>query len=208
MKKFLAFLLAACLLAPMAVMADNSKALRKARNKERKEVLKRFKKEGWTLFGSTHSLEVALLTHYEKLDQLGDDGREFVGVATNVKSKNVGRQMAMNSACLSYAQEAGSTLRGRVLTDISADGAGGEAEFEHFYGAFEREVDKEIKGEMSESFSVIRDNGNGTFELQTFYVVSESAASKARVRALENALKESEAAQRHAEKISAFVRGE
>ena len=114
----------------------------------------------------------------------------------------------MNSATISYAQEAGSSLRGRILTDISADGTGGDAEFEHFYGAFEREVTKEIKGEMAESFSVIRDNGNGTYEIQSFYIVSESAASKARIRALDNALKESEAAQRHAEKISAFVRGE
>ena len=208
MKKLFSILLVALLLAPFTMMADNSKALRKARDKERKEVLKRFKKEGWSLFGSAHSLEVALLTHYDKLDKLGDDGREFVGVASNIKSKNVGRQMAMNSATISYAQEAGSSLRGRILTDISADGTGGDAEFEHFYGAFEREVTKEIKGEVAESFSVIRDNGNGTYEIQSFYIVSESAASKARIRALDNALKESEAAQRHAEKISAFVRGE
>ena len=193
MKKLFSILLVALLLAPFTMMADNSK---------------RFKKEGWSLFGSAHSLEVALLTHYDKLDKLGDDGREFVGVASNIKSKNVGRQMAMNSATISYAQEAGSSLRGRILTDISADGTGGDAEFEHFYGAFEREVTKEIKGEMAESFSVIRDNGNGTYEIQSFYIVSESAASKARIRALDNALKESEAAQRHAEKISAFVRGE
>ena len=49
-------------------------------------------------------------------------------------------------------------------------------------------------------------DGDGTYELQTFYIVSESAASKARLRALENALKESEAAQRNADKISSFVR--
>lgn len=70
----------------------------------------------------------------------------------------------------------------------------------------ERLVEKEIKGEMEESYSVIRDNGDGPYELQTFYIVSESAASKARLRALENALKESEAAQRNADKISSFVR--
>lgn len=208
MKKLFAFLLVIAMLVPMAAMADNTKALRKARNKERKEVMKRFKNEGWTLLGSTHSLEVALLSHYEKLDQLGEDGREYVGIASNIKSKNVGRQMAMNNACISYAQEAGSSLRGRLLSDISADGTGNDVEFEHFYGAFERELDKEIKGEMAESFSIIRDNGNGTFEVQTFYIVSESAASKARLRALDNALKESEAAQRHAETISKFVKGE
>ena len=92
------------------------------------------------------------------------------------------------------------------MSDMAGDGTSAEGEFDHFYGAYERLVEKEIKGEMEESYSVIRDNGDGTYELQTFYIVSESAASKARLRALENALKESEAAQRNADKISSFVR--
>ena len=42
--------------------------------------------------------------------------------------------------------------------------------------------------------------------MQTFFVVSESAATRARIRAYENALKESEAAQKYAQKVSDFVR--
>ena len=32
---------------------------------------------------------------------------------------------------------------------------------------------------MSESFSVIKSNPDGTYEMQTFYIVNESAAAKA-----------------------------
>lgn len=205
MKKLIMLIVAACLMAPMA-MADTNKQLQKAMNKEKKEKMKEYKKENWKLFASSRTLEVALLKHYDKLNTLGDDGREVVGVASKFKSKNIGKQMAANNACVTYAQQAGSSLKGRVMSDMAGDGTSAEGVFDHFYGAYERLVEKEIKGEMEESYSVIRDNGDGTYELQTFYIVSESAASKARLRALENALKESEAAQRNADKIASFVR--
>ncbi len=159
------------------------------------------------MLGATRTLESVLLSHYDKLDNGGDDAREIVGIATNVKSKNVGKQMAANNAAITYAQEY-SDIRGRMLTDVTADGSMTETEFEHFYSAFEREVQKDIKGEMVESFSLIRETGSGIYEVQTFFVLNENSATKARLRSLENALKESEAAQKNAERISAFVRGE
>lgn len=206
MKKIIAILMALCLLIPTMEAADVSKQLEKARNKEMKAKLKEYKKEGWKVFGTSHTIEVALLSHYDKLGKLGEDGYEQVGIATNFKSKNVGKQMAANAAMTDYAQKAGSTLKGRIVSDMSADGTSGLEEFEHFYAAYERLVEKEIKNELAESYSVIRDMGNGNFELQTFYVVSENAASKARQRALEEAMKESALAQKHAQKISDFVR--
>ena len=67
-------------------------------------------------------------------------------------------------------------------------------------------MEKEIKGELELSFSVIRDKGDGTFELQSFFIASESAATKARIRAYENAMKESQAAQKYAGKISEVIK--
>lgn len=204
MKNIILFLMALCLMLPSA--EAQNKTLEKARKKEYKTKMKEYKKENWKLFGSSRSLDVALLTHYDKLNNLGDDGHEEVGVASRFKSKNVGHQMAINNACLTYAQKAGSHVKGRIVSDMAGDGVEADQEFDKFYAAYERLVEKEIKGEMSESFSVIRDNGDGTFEMQTYFIVSEKAASKARIRALENAAKESAAAQKHAEKISEFVR--
>lgn len=204
LKKILMFLLVACMAAPMAY--SQNKALEKARKKEFKTKMKEYKKEGWKLFASSRSLDVALLTHYDKLNTMGEDAFEVTGIASKFKSKNVGKQMAQNSACVSYASQAGSHVKGRVLIDIFGDGVDPTGEFDRFYAAYERLVEKEIKGELMESYSVIRENGDGTYELQTFFIVSESAASKARMRAYENALKESEAAQRYGQKVAEFVR--
>ena len=137
---------------------------------------------------------------------MGEDAREIVGIASSFTSKNVGHQMAINNACITYAQQAGSSVKGRIASDMAGDGIDADAEFDHFYAAYERLVEKEIKGEMQESFSIIREKEDGTFEMQTFFIVSEKAASKARIRAMENAAKESAAAQKYAEKVSEFVR--
>lgn len=204
MRKIILLLLALCLIAPVA--SAQNKTLEKARKKEYKTKMKEYKKENWKLFGSSRSVDVALLTHYDKLNSLGDDGREVMGTASKFKSKNVGHQMAINNACITYAQQAGSHVKGRIVSDMSGDGVEGDKEFDNFYAAYERLVEKEIKGEMQESYSIIRENGDGTYEMQTYFIVSENAATKARIRALENAAKESAAAQKYAEKVADFVR--
>lgn len=206
MKRIIMLILAAILLMP-AVDAEN-KQLQKALKKEYKAKMKEYKKGKWEPFGTTRTLEVALLQHYDQLNTLGDDAREVVGIASRFKSKNVGHQQAINNACISYAQQAGSHLKGRIVSDIAANGDDTSAEFDHFYAAYERLVEKEIQGEMVESFSVIRcvDPKAGEYEMQTFFIVNESAATRARIRAMENALKESEAAQRYAQKVSDFVK--
>lgn len=204
MKKLFMLLMAMCLIIP-SVEAQN-KTLEKARKKEYKQKMKEYKKEHWKLFGSSRTLEVALLTHYDKLNSLGEDGTEEIGIASKFKSKNLGHQQAINNACLTYAQKAGSHVKGRIVSDMNGDGVDADTEFDKFYAAYERLVEKEIKGEMQESYSIIRDLGDGTFEMQTYFIVNESAASKARIRAMENAARETEMAQKYAKKVSDFVR--
>lgn len=206
MKKIIIFIIAAILCMP-AIEANSNKELQKALKKEYKAKRKELKKGKWELFASSRTLEVALLQHYEKLNSLGENGYEVVGVASRFKSKNVGHQQAINNACLTYAQQAGSYLKGRIVSDMAGNGDDTSAEFDHFYAAYERLVEKEIKGEMVESFSIIRciDKKTGEYEMQTFFIIDESAATRARIRAMENALKESEAAQKYAQKVSDFV---
>ena len=204
MKKVLLLFATFTLLCSTASYAQNE-VLKKAQKKEYKAKMKEYKKDGWKIFGSSRSLDVALLLHYNKLNQGGDDLFEVVGVASSFKSKNIGKQIAANNACNTYAAQAGSKIKGRLISDMGANADDVSSEFDHFYAAYERLVEKEIRGEMNESFSIIRDKGDGTFEMQTYFIVNESAATKARIRAFENAAKESEAAQKYAEKVSKFV---
>ncbi len=168
--------------------------------------MKEFKKGGWMLYGSSRSLDVTLLNHYSKLNKEGEDAYEIVGTCSKFKSKNVGHQTCINNACNIYAQQAGRQLKGRIVSDIAGNGDDVSGEFDHFYAAYESLVQKELNGELQESFSVIRSNKDGSFEMQTFFVVSESATTRARIRAYENAAKESAAAQKYTKKVSDFVR--
>lgn len=190
----------------MPEASAQNRQLEKARKREYKAKKKEFKKGGWQIYGTTRSLDVALLTHYDQLNALGDKAFEVMGVAPRFKSKNVGKNEAMNNAAILYAQQAGKTVKGRIVSDMASNGVDTSEEFDHFYAAYESVVEKEIKGELKESFTIIRDLGNGEYEMQTFFIVNEDAATQARIRAYENALKESAAAQKYAEKVSQFVR--
>lgn len=205
MKKIIIMLLAMTMFIPVTTNAQN-KALEKALTKEYKTKMKEYKKEGWKVFGTSRSLEVALLTHYDKLTTLGENGYEVVGICARYKSDNVGHQAAINNACNTYARNAGSAVKGRVVSDMASNGDDTSSEFDHFYAAYETLVEKEIKGELQESFSIYKTLGNGEKTMQTYFIVNEDAATKARIRAYENALKESEAAQKYADKVSQFVR--
>ena len=194
------FLMAAFIL---SVVPASAQELSKSEKKSMKAKIKEFKKEGWKIFGSTSSIEFALEKHLLKLQS--EDAIEVPGIASSFKSKNVGKQMALNSAMTYYASSMDSEIKGKVVSDMQGDGEFSETEFEKFYAAFKRSVETTIKDELKESFSIIRDKGNGTSEMQTFYVVDKKAASQARVRALEQAGKESVAAQLYAKVVQKFI---
>lgn len=204
MKRLIFGLLAIALLMPLYAGAAN-KQLEKAREKELKTKLKEYKKGKWEVLGS-RTLEFSLANHYYRLNNLGEDGHEVEGISTKSKSKNVGKQAAINNAVVTYAQEAGSTLQGRVVSDMNANGTDVAGEFDNFYAAYERLVEKEIRNEMDPSYTIIRTNPDGTYEIRTYFIIAESAAAKARQRALDEALKSSEKAQQYADKLSGFVK--
>ena len=200
MKKIIMFLMAAFML---SVVPATAQELSKSEKKSLKAKVKEFKKQGWQIFGSTSTIDLALEKHMLKLHS--DDAIEVPGTASSFKSKNVGKQMALNSAMTYYASMMDSEIKGKVVSDMQGDGEFSETEFEKFYAAFKRSVQTTIKDELKESFSIIRDKGNGTSEMQTFFIVDKKAASQARVRALEQAGKESVAAQLYAKVVQKFI---
>ena len=174
-----------------------------------KKKKKELEKDRWKIYGSSKTLEVALLEHYTKLYNDGEVAEEIIGTADNFKSNNVGRRQAVTNAQVAYAQRAGAQVKARIVEDIAANSADINAEFEHFYAAYEAQVQKEIGAELQESFTIVRPHTKSkkcnTYDMQVFFIISEDAATRARVRAYENALKESEAAQRYADRVSQFI---
>lgn len=186
---------------PTASNAQSS-ALNKALKKEYKTKLKEYKKEGWKLFGSSRTLEVTLLSHYEKLNNLGDNGYEVFGTAsiTDSKHKNMLHQNAELNAYTKYVGQR-RVIVGRAISDIGlADEE--KAEFEHFYAAYESKFQGEVKGELRESYALIKEVSNNQIEMQVFYIVDIDASTKA----FEKAMNESEIARKYAEKVSEFIK--
>lgn len=197
--------LALCLLAPATVVAQN-KQLNKALKKEYKKKMKEYEQGGWKVFGTSRSLDVALLSHYDKLNE--DGVTEVYGTALST-SKNIGKDKLLMSACVTYAAKNGSHIKGRIAEDMGSVVSTEElAEFEHFYAAYENAVEAEIKGELRQSYSICRQtkvDGKDVYEFEAYYIVDEAEASRARIRAFQNAMKESAVAQKYAEQVSAFV---
>lgn len=126
--------------------AAQSKALQKAMKKEYKLKMKEYEKGGWKIFGTSHTLDVALLTHYDNLTK--DGVTEVMGTAVS-SNKNIGKDKVLMSACVTYAQKIGSNIKGRIVEDMGSVVSTEElAEFEHFYEAYENSVQAEIKGEL------------------------------------------------------------
>jgi len=178
----------------------------KQEKKEYKQKIKKYQKEGWEIFGSSHTLEMALLNHYEALEKEGVT--EVTGFATSA-NKNIGKDKLMMSACVAYAQQIGSYVKGRMIEDMGSIVTTEELEeFEHFYAAYENAVKAEIRGELRPSYSIYRQTtvqGKQVYEFEAHYIVDEVAASQARIRAFKNAAKESAVAQKYAESVSQFI---
>lgn len=205
----LLMMIVAMTIAMPSTYAQYDRALKRAQKKEFKTKMKEYKKGNWTIYDSSHSLDVALLNHYNKLQE--DGAREIMGAASAFKSKNVGKQAAFNSALTEYARQERTMVRGRIESEGGGDANDLQTEFDKFYAAYESLVVKEVKGELEHTYSVIRSkgkdkDGNEIFEMQSYFIVNENRASKARIRAMENAFKETELSQQWANKISDFVR--
>ena len=186
--------------------AAQSKALQKAMKKEYKLKMKEYEKGGWKIFGTSHTLDVALLAHYDNLTK--DGVTEVMGTAVS-SNKNIGKDKVLMSACVTYAQKIGSNIKGRIVEDMGSVVSTEElAEFEHFYEAYENSIQAEIKGELRNSYSIYRPveiQGKEAYEFQTYYIVDENEASRARIRAFQNAATESAEAQKYAEQVSEFI---
>lgn len=207
-KNILLLLLLVILIGSVAEASTNHPQQRS--EKEYKAKIKEYKRGKWEIFGSSRTLEVALRQHYDRLNFLGKDSREFVGIASRFKSKSIGHQQAILNACLTYAQQAASHLKGRLVTNLIADSTDPSQEYEVFYADYEQLIEKEIKGELSESYSIIRclNTETGEYEMQTYFLVNENDAREARVRAVKRALSESGAPHHLAQQFIDLAKGE
>lgn len=176
----------------------------KTAQKYAKKQAKQFAAEKWRVDGIFTLEEV----FYKYRMELNEEGNyPLTGVVsgtTTTKTINQAKQWATTNAAITYAKEAGMMLRGRVTSEIAAAAGEDGQSLDNLYEGYEALVQKEIKGDLKMSFGLYRETKNG-IEYTAYYVVNEDKASKARMRAMENMMKESEFARKHAEQIANFV---
>ncbi len=191
-------------LVALGTMAGPPKNNEKTAWKFAKKQAAELTKQGWKVDGSL-TMEEAFFNHRMKL-QSGDNVDEIVGNvqgAMATKTLNQAQQWGSTNACISYSKQAGMLLRGRITSEIAA--GVDAASLDNLYEGYEALVQKHIQGELKRSFGIYRETKDGRIEYKSYYIVDEDSASKARMRAMENMIKESEFARKHAEDISKFV---
>ncbi len=200
MRKVILMAMAICLTVCAAYAAKPEQVAAKYAKKQAKV----FAKDKWKVDGIFTLEEVFYNYRMALLKEGNYPLTGIVGGQNSCKTINQAKQWATTNAAISYSKEAGQMMRGRVTNEIAA-GAGTDAQsLDNMYEGYESLVQKEIRGELKMSFGLYRETKSG-IEYQAFYVINEDAASKARIRAMENMMKESEFARQHAEQISKFV---
>ena len=178
--------------------------------KEAKKAAKRISKEGWTLYDPSDDLRSVLINHYQNLQNEG--AQELVGVASSFVMEKFGKQMATHSACIEYARQSTSLLISRAPIEWSQN-APEAGVLDKFYSAYESHLSSEIKRALTPSFSIIRsvnknEMGPKVFDMQSFFIVNENDALKARLAAMNKAIDESGLSQEYASKLAEFVQGD
>lgn len=194
-------LMALCLIAPVANAELDKKAQKKV-EKMAKDKVKSLEKQGYTVMGSMPMKE-SLIKHYTAIEQ---GAVEQIGTG-RANSKNNGRQMCLTSAMSEFSSKALSEIKGRTVTDSYGNEVDTEndVEFSRFYAAYERLTQKEIKGELQESFTVLKQNSDGSYDFEMYMLYDEDKAAQKRQKALKEAAAESKLAQNYAEQVSSFI---
>lgn len=196
MKRFVMICMAALL--GLSVVCAQSKKEVKAAQKQAKAEAKALTKQGWILLESG-TLEANLANQaLKKANGL----EEIVGTAENMRSTNLGKTVARNNALNEYAELQRSMLRARIVSEISAVN---EDQVENLVAGYERLVAEEIKGEVRPSFTIYRNNKDGSVNVRSYFLVDQESAHKVRKRALELAMEESELRAKYGETISNFI---
>lgn len=209
MKKAILLMLAALIMIPAASFAQSAnKDIEKKYKKEIKGKKKEFEEGGWKLYGTSRTIEVVLAKYFEKLDSMGADGQEIPGNAPRCGSKNVGHQMAFTSAANYLAQMNTGMIKGVVENKLASNSKNVAEEVDMFMASYVRKMEMEIKGQLEEGFSVVRELEPGVYEMVSYYVYNKRAASDARLRAIKSAALEEEATRAFAEQLVEEVRAQ
>lgn len=170
--------------ASVTVMAQS-----KALQKDVKKRVKELKKEGWSMQGSTVTMEYAVLKYRTYLE--GDEANriELVGIAVGSNPK-IGRENAVMTGITNYSARAKAQVVGKIKSLMSSDASkASDEEIDKFGAAYESGVNTKISGLVKQHFVLVREK-DGKKEFNVFMSIDETEAKKAREEAAKEARRE------------------
>ncbi len=175
---------------------------------ELNEKLQQLVQAGWQVHGSTRTLRGKLSEHYAKMD-VNPDFYEVIGTSVGCRSVTVCRASAFNAACVEMAIKMGQDLKGKAMRDMGVDeGAEVPAEYNRFQEACISKFQGAVKGELEESFALIRKGADGLNSYEIYYLVDKQSVRKKRSQAIRDALEESNLRNDYAKSVEKFINDE
>jgi len=160
----------------------------KARDNQYQDKVSFYENNGYRISGGSRTLKVALLDHYEKTG--GDPTREITGIVTSCQSINLCQTRALNNAANRYATQASINVKGKLGTALDHSERLKQAEVDNFSAMYASKVEGEVGGVLTDSYSVIKENGDGTNRYETVFIIDQEKLASARRRAMEQTLLE------------------
>lgn len=180
------------------------KQLAKEKDKMVKKKLQELKSDGWKLGADSRSMEVALLEHYQRIGT-GDKNIEFVGEVSKCKSQGVCEEAVVRNAQNRYATLASAYVKGKITSDIFTNANIPQEEIDKLVALYATRVEQAVGKLLTESFSLTKDNNDGTKMYRKFFILNEENAALARKKALELSLEETDITIEMSKKIFEYV---
>lgn len=208
MKKSLTILvLLFALFASNDCLAQSNRQRKKEAKKEYSKRKKELTREGYQLAGSSRSLEMALIKHFDKLNA-DESNKEMVVTVENCPTEHLCQSKALTNAITLYATKTNNFVKGRINSAEGFDAATevDKTAIDRFFGGFEILVKQNCSHIFSNSsFSVIKKTETG-YKYKVFYIYNEKDAEKLRTDAARAALEKVEMNIEWSDKIHEFVR--
>lgn len=155
---------------------------------EIEEKLAEYKSNGWQVQGTSRTMRALVSTAIGKLDE-DPELIEITGTANNFAVISNGKEAAASNASNRYAASATRLVQGRIANDSKLVQALGE-ERDKLYAAYSSSVERLIRGELKEAYTLIRTRPDGKFDCEIHYLIDETKAKATREEAIREAQKE------------------
>lgn len=170
------------------------------------DVVTEWKKEGYKLTGamSTFTMRSCLDAHNKKVLENPERFVPLEGTSEGNKMSDLtsASLVAQNAAAINYAQRAGSVIEGGIARQFS--NLAQSPQVTKLMGAYVQKVAQLIIPNMKESFSIYKEEEN-EYIVRTFFILDEDLAAKAREKAMQQALKETEMEQEFGNSVKMFT---